>query len=239
MNDFDWQSRTKLLLGETNHTKLKQAHVLIAGLGGVGAYAAEAFARAGIGTLTLLDSDVVTASNRNRQLLALNSNEGILKTELMAKRILDINPEIKLQTKAVYLKDEVIPKVLEDHYDYVVDAIDTLSPKIFFIKNCLERKLPLVSSMGAGGKLDPSKIRTGDISESHVCKFAQAVRKKLNTLGIKNGFQVVYSTEAVPKEAMIISDNSPNKKSTVGTISYMPAIFGLTLASLVIRDLIK
>ncbi len=239
MIDSDWLSRTTLLIGSDGLKKLKKAHVLIAGLGGVGSYAAEAIGRAGIGNITIADSDTVSPSNRNRQLLALSSTEGKSKAELMGSRLLDINPDMKLSVFKDYLKDEKIPAILEQNYDFVIDAIDTLSPKIYFIKNCLERKFPLISSMGAGGRFDPLQVKVADIDDSWGCQFAQAVRKKLHSLGITSGFRVVFSDEPVSKKSVIITDNSPNKKSTVGTISYMPAVFGLIAASVVIRDLLE
>jgi len=239
MIDSDWLSRTTLLIGSDGLKKLKKAHVLIAGLGGVGSYAAEAMGRAGIGNITIADSDTVSPSNRNRQLLALSSTEGKSKAELMGSRLLDINPDMKLSVFKDYLKDEKIPAILEQNYDFVIDAIDTLSPKIYFIKNCLERKFPLISSMGAGGRFDPLQVKVADIDDSWGCQFAQAVRKKLHSLGITSGFRVVFSDEPVSKKSVIITDNSPNKKSTVGTISYMPAVFGLIAASVVIRDLLE
>lgn len=239
MNETNWLVRTELLLGPEKVERLRSKHVLIAGLGGVGGYAAEAICRAGVGEMTVVDSDVVHASNRNRQLLALSSTEKMSKVELMSRRLLDINPRLKLNGLEVYLKDEKIPELFQTPFDYVVDAIDTLSPKVYFIRECLAHKRLLVSSMGAGGRLDPSQIRTADLSESHGCTFAQAVRKKLHGLGIHNGFKVVFSPEPVPKEAMVVTDSEINKKSTVGTISYMPAIFGLTAASVVIRGLLE
>lgn len=232
-------TRTELLLGKEQIDILLGKHVLIAGLGGVGGYTAEAVCRAGVGEMTIVDSDVVKPSNRNRQLLALKSTEEKSKVQLMKQRLLDINPDLKLNTLEWYLKDEKIPELLKTDFDYVVDAIDTLSPKVFFIKKCMERKLPLVSSMGAGGRLAPEQVRIGDISKSHGCKFAQIVRKKLHGWGIRTGFQVIYSPEPVPKEVVLLTNNEANKKSTVGTISYMPAVFGLMAASVVIRKLLN
>ncbi|MCF8367870.1 MAG: tRNA threonylcarbamoyladenosine dehydratase [Bacteroidales bacterium] len=239
MDENNWLARTELLLGKTKVQKLKKAHVLIAGLGGVGGFAAEALCRAGVGELTIVDSDKVSPTNRNRQIIATQSAEGLDKIELMANRLMDINPELKLHPLKVYLKDEKIPALLDTQFDYVVDAIDTLSPKIFFIKNCIERNLKLVSSMGSGGRLDPSQIKVADMAGSYGCQFAQVVRKKLHGWGIRTGFKVVFSPEKVPKHAVIVTDSEANKKSTVGTISYMPAIFGLYIASVVIRDLIE
>lgn len=238
MDENYWLARTELLIGKDNIKKLQNAHVLVAGLGGVGGYAAEAICRAGVGEMTIIDSDIVTVTNRNRQLLATRSAERKEKIKLMAERLMDINSDLELHPLKVYLKDEKIPDILNQKFDYVVDAIDTLSPKIFFIKNCVERNLNLVSSMGSGGRLDPSQIQVTDVSKSYNCQFAQVVRKKLHGWDIRTGFKVVFSPEAVPKSAVMVTDNETNKKSTVGTISYMPAIFGLTAASVVIRDLI-
>lgn len=238
MDENYWLARTELLIGKENIEKLQNSHVLIAGLGGVGGYAAEAIGRAGVGEMTIIDNDVVTVTNLNRQLLATRSAEKKGKIKLMAERLMDINPDLKLHALKVYLKDEKIPEVLFQKFDYVVDAIDTLSPKIFFIKNCVERNLKLVSSMGSGGRLDPSQVQVVDISKSYNCQFAQVIRKKLHGWDIRTGFKVVFSPEPVPKSAVMVTENESNKKSTVGTISYMPAIYGLTAASVVIRDLI-
>ena len=231
--------RSELLLGEESLEKLRSKHVLIAGVGGVGGYAAEALCRAGIGEISIVDSDVVNASNRNRQLLALNSTLGMPKTEVMAQRLMDINPDLKLYIHKVFLKDEVIPEVLGGEFDYVVDAIDTLSPKLFFIKTCMENGLPLVSSMGAGGRVDPSKIVVADISKTYNCTLAHVIRKRLRYMGIRKGFKAVYSTELVAKDSVVATNGEGNKKSIVGTISYMPAIFGLNAASVVIRSFIE
>lgn len=238
MDENYWLARTELLIGKENIEKLQYSHVLIAGLGGVGGYAAEAICRAGVGEMTIVDSDVVTVTNRNRQLLATRSTERQDKIQLMADRLTDINPDLKLHALKVYLKDEKIPDILNQNFDYVVDAIDTLSPKIFFIKNCVERNLKLISSMGSGGRLDPSQVKVVDVSESYNCQFAQVIRKKLHGWNIRTGFKVVFSPEPVSKSAVMVTDSEANKKSTVGTISYMPAIFGLIAASVVIRDLI-
>ena len=234
-----WLTRTELLIGKENIEKLRQSHVLIAGLGGVGAYAAEQICRAGVGKMTIVDSDVVQQSNRNRQLLALTSTIGKSKVEMMKERLLLINPELEVNALQVYLIDDKIPEVLNlANYDYVVDAIDTLSPKIFFIVNVFQKGFPLVSSMGAGGKFDPTQVRIEDISKSYNCKLAYYIRKKIHKFDIYKGFKAVFSAEEVEKSAIVVSDNEKNKKSTVGTISYMPAVFGCACASVVIRELI-
>jgi tRNA A37 threonylcarbamoyladenosine dehydratase len=181
---------------------------------------------------------VVQPSNRNRQLPALVSTLSLPKAEVMAKRLLDINPDLKLHVVGSFLKDEAIPQLLSNRFDYVVDAIDTLSPKVYLIMTALEKGYPLVSSMGAGGKLDPSKISVADISKSYNCNLARMIRKRLSKFGIKKGFDVVFSTELVPREVIIETEGEQNKKSTVGTMSYLPAVFGCFLASVVIRNLI-
>jgi len=233
----DWLTRTELILGEEGLRNLKSANVLIVGLGGVGAYAAEMICRAGVGSMTIVDGDTINASNRNRQLIALQSTEGLAKAEVMGKRIKDINPEINLRVIHKYLKDEKIAEVLDMDFDYVVDAIDTLSPKIFFIQSVIEKKLPLVSSMGAGGKFDPTRIAISDISETTDCYLARILRKRLHRLGIREGFTAVYSPEVIDKSKVIATNGENNKASIVGTISYMPAAFGIACASVVIRDL--
>lgn len=235
---MEWQSRTELLLGRKQLEKLQKSHVLVAGVGGVGAYAIEMLVRAGIGEITIVDADVVKSSNRNRQLIALTSTEGRSKVEIMKDRILDINPLIKINIKYEFLKDGNIPALLEVPYDYVIDAIDSLSPKTYFIIHCLKNKIPLVSSMGAGGKLDPFKVQICDISKSYHCKLAKMVRKRLSKFQIKNGFDVVFSPEPTSPENVVFVDDEQNKKTTVGTISYMPTLFGILAASKVIRELI-
>ena len=235
----NWQERTSLLIGQDNLKKLQQKHVLIAGLGGVGGYAAEQICRAGTGTITIIDGDKVSLSNKNRQIIALDSNIGKDKTSVVEKRLLDINPHLKLNVINEYIKDDRIAEILSQHYDYVVDAIDTLSPKVFFIYNAVKNGLNIVSSMGSGGKLDPEKIKIADISKSYNCTLARILRKKLHRLGVYEGVKVVFSSEKSPKDAVMLQDDEPNKKSTVGTISYMPAVFGCFCASVVIRDLIN
>jgi|YNPMSStandDraft_2_1061718.scaffolds.fasta_scaffold11637_2 tRNA A37 threonylcarbamoyladenosine dehydratase len=236
----DWQSRTKLLIGEEGILKLENAHILVAGLGGVGSFACEILARAGIGTLTIVDSDTFNPSNRNRQIAALISTENKLKTDVIEQRLLDINPKIRVIKKTIYLKDENILQILKEApYTYVLDAIDTLSPKVFLIYNSIKLNLRIISSMGSGGKFDPSLIKISDISESYECRLAYIVRKKLHRLGIYSGCKVVFSTEKVPKEKVFEINNVPNKKSVIGTISYMPPIFGAFAASEIIRDILK
>ncbi len=236
---MEWLQRTEILLGEEKLLKLQKAHVLIVGLGGVGAYAAEMIARAGVGHLTIIDGDVVQPGNRNRQLPALTSTQGLNKSDVVAARLRDINPDIQLDVLNEFLKDERIPEILNHPYDYVVDAIDTLSPKVFLIVNALQQNLPLISSLGAGGKMDPSQVRVDDISKTYNCNLARMVRKRLTKFGVRKGFKVIFSPELVNRDAIILAEDEEYKKTTVGTISYMPAIFGCFLAAEVIRDLIN
>lgn len=231
-------SRTELLVGKEGLEKLKKSHVLVVGLGGVGGYAAEQLCRAGIGELTLIDGDTVQPSNRNRQIIALKSTENESKAETIAKRFKDINPDCKLNVIPEYIRDERMLEILQSaKYDYVIDAIDTLSPKVFLIYHSLNLGLKIVSSMGSGGKMNPEKIQIADISKSHTCPLAYMVRKRLHRLGIRKGFQVVFSPEEIPAHAMH-EDISTNKRTTIGTISYMPPLFGCFCASVVIRDLL-
>jgi len=218
--------------------RLASAHVLVVGLGGVGAYAAEMLCRAGVGALTIVDGDVIEESNINRQLPALTSTIGQPKTEVMAARLLGINPELKLTTLQEYLRDERTTEVLQSApFDYVVDCIDTLSPKTFLIYHAVKLGYRVISSMGSGGKMDPSQVAVADISKTRDCKLARMVRKRLHRLGIFEGVKAVWSPEEVPAEAIRLEEGL-NKNSTVGTISYMPPIFGCYIAGEVIRDLI-
>jgi tRNA A37 threonylcarbamoyladenosine dehydratase len=233
----DWLSRTEILLGEEGMCKLKASNVLIVGLGGVGAYAAEMICRAGVGKMTIVDGDSIHPSNRNRQLLALGSTEGKAKAMLMAERLKDINPELDLNAINEYIKDDKIPEILDSGFSYAIDAIDTLSPKVFLIYNAVIKKIPVVSSMGSGGKFDPARISISDISETTDCTLARILRKRLHKLGIRDGITAVYSSEVVDKRRVIPVTGEKNKASIVGTISYMPAAFGIACASVVIRDL--
>ncbi|MDD4032653.1 MAG: tRNA threonylcarbamoyladenosine dehydratase [Bacteroidales bacterium] len=233
---MEWLSRTLILLGQEKIDKLQQAHVLVVGLGGVGAYAAEMIARAGIGSMTLVDGDRVHPSNRNRQLPALISTDNQYKAEVMADRIRDINPDIKMLVINEFVKEDSLKKLASQSYDYVVDAIDSLAPKIDLIRYSLAAGNRIISSMGAGGKMDPSKIRVDDISKTSYCPLAAAVRRGLRKFDIDKGVKVVYSTEISDKNSLILVEEQ-NKKSTLGTVSYLPAIFGCYCSSVVIRDL--
>ena len=235
----NWQERTELLLGEEKINILRSAHVLVVGLGGVGAYAAEMLVRAGIGRLTIADADTVSESNLNRQLLALNSTIGKPKAEVMAERLRDINPLVELTVVNDYIKDQKTFDLLDSApFDYVVDCIDTLSPKANLIKAALDRNMRVVSAMGAGAKTNPELVEVKDIGKSHHCPLAHMLRKRLHKMGIRSGVWAVFSPEPVREGAMIICEEQ-NKKSNVGTISYMPAIFGCHCASVVVRDLLN
>ena len=234
----NWLERTELLLGEEKLGRLRRAHVLVVGLGGVGAYAAEMIARAGVGRMTVADADTVNGTNINRQLVALHSTVGRPKAEVLAERLRDINPEIDLSVVNRYIRDEETYALLDAaRYDYVVDAIDTLSPKLALIAAALERRLPLVSSMGAGAKTDPTRMEIADIAKTHHCPLAHMLRKRLHKIGIRSGFRAVFSPEPMREGAMILCEER-NKKSNVGTISYIPPLFGIGCASVVIRGLI-
>jgi tRNA A37 threonylcarbamoyladenosine dehydratase len=236
---MEWLERTELLLGKEDLLKLNNCHVLVVGLGGVGAYAAEQICRAGVGEMTIVDGDLIQHTNRNRQIPALASTVGHMKANVMGQRLLDINPELKLHVIPEYIREERMLEILEQKFDYVVDAIDTLSPKIFLIYKTLQKGHRLVSSMGSGGKLDPSKVEIADFSKSRICPLARVLRKRLGRLGVREGFKVVFSTEEVPEHAMIPCEGEPNKKTTIGTISYMPPLFGCFMASVVVRGLIE
>jgi len=244
---------------------LQSAHVLVAGLGGVGAYAAEMLVRAGVGRLTVIDADTVSETNKNRQLLALDSTQGQEKTAVMARRLLDINPELQLTTHTIFLTADNIADVINplcthnppviarfakrieatsqpsmcQQPHYVVDAIDTLAPKIELISYCVQRGVPIVSAMGAGAKYDATAVKITDISKSYNCPLAYQLRKRLGReKGIKRGVKVVFSTE-LPDNSAIELVNEQNKKSIVGTVSYLPAVFGCICAQAVIDDIRK
>jgi tRNA A37 threonylcarbamoyladenosine dehydratase len=233
----DWLHRTELLIGPERVCKLAGSHVLVVGLGGVGAYAAEMICRAGVGKMTIVDGDRIHPTNRNRQLIALSSLEGKEKAEAMGHRLVDINPNLELTVINEYIRDERMIEILDQPFDYVVDAIDTLAPKVFLIYHARKKGHRVVSSMGSGGKLDPEVIRISDISESYNCKLASILRKRLHRLGVYRDVKVVFSPEKVDPDTVMLTEGESNKKSTVGTISYMPPAFGCFIASVVIRDL--
>lgn len=234
----NWKQRTELLLGEDKMTRLRNAHVLVVGLGGVGAYAAEMICRAGVGRMTIVDADTVQPTNLNRQLPALHSTLGMTKASVLEVRFKDINPDLELKVLPVFLKDENIPELLDaDTYDFIVDAIDTLSPKCYLIYHALQRRIKIVSSMGAGAKSDITQVRFSDIWDTYHCGLSKAVRKRLQKMGVKRKVPVVFSTEQADPKAVLLTEDEMNKKSTCGTVSYMPAVFGCYLAEYVIKRL--
>ena len=236
----EWLQRTELLVKEEGIERLQSANILIVGLGGVGSFAAEFLVRSGIGNLTIVDGDTVDITNINRQLPALNSTIGKNKTDVVAERILDINSEINLKKINEFLEPERMEELLtQEKFDYVLDCIDSLSPKLALIISCKRKKIKLVSAMGAGGKTDPSKVMVRDLSKINNCFLAKQIRKKLKREQIHKGFRCVFSTEIQDENSLKMTDGSNYKKSFYGTISYMPAIFGLYAAAEVIRFLLK
>ncbi len=230
-----WQQRTALLIGQEGVEKLSQKHVLVVGVGGVGAYAAEMLVRAGIGKITIVDGDCVENTNRNRQLLALTSTLGQAKVDVFKQRLLDINPHLQVIAVYDFLQDEKISQLFENqNFDYLIDAIDSVAPKTYLIAEAVRRQVPVVSAMGAGGKCDPAKIQVADISKTYQCHLAAVVRKRLKQQGITKGVTTVFSAEPAAK---LVQQNNADK--AVGTISYMPAIFGCWCASLCLRELLK
>ena len=233
-----WLDRSELLLGNEKLEYLKSLTIAVVGAGGVGAFAAEMLARAGVGSMIIIDADVVNLSNKNRQLLALDSNMGKPKAHLMHDRLLDINPSIKVTVIKEFLTQENVDELLSQRpIDFIVDAIDTLSPKIALIQFALRNSIKIVSSMGAGAKTDATKVKIKDISKSFNCPLAYMLRKRLRKVGISKGFKVVFSEE-LPDENAIIAVEEQNKKSMVGTISYLPAVFGCICAQAVMEDLL-
>ena len=234
-----WKERTELLVGAEGLERLFESSVAVIGLGGVGAYAAEMLCRAGVGHLILLDSDVVSESNKNRQLIALDSTIGKPKSAVLAERLKDINPDVRLTLINCYLEEGSIQQLLGEHkVDFLVDAIDTLAPKIALIRYCVESGIPHVSSMGAGAKFDATAVRLADLSKSYNCPLAYILRKRLRKVGISKGFKVVFSEE-LPRREAIVAVEERNKKSNVGTISYLPAVFGCVCAQAAVEHLLK
>lgn len=235
-----WMGRTKLLIGDARVEKLMKSHVLVVGMGGVGSFAAEYIARVGVGEMTIVDGDIVDPTNRNRQLPATFSTHALPKVQLMAERIKDINPEIKLNVIQEFISPSRAIEIIEAaKYDYVIDAIDSVTPKLNFIKAAYERKMKMVSSMGAGGKLDPTLLEVVDISKTYNDPFAHQIRRRLRKLGIRKGLTCVFSPELPPPNSLMLTDGSNFKKSAYGTISYLPAAFGGVCASVAIRELIE
>ncbi len=239
-----WFSRTELLLGEAAVARLAQARVVVFGLGGVGSFAVEALARAGVGHLRLVDHDVVGPSNLNRQLFALRSTLGRPKAEVAAERVRDINPDCDVEARHVFIHHDTLPELLIPRPDAVVDAIDSVSCKVAVLQTAHGLGLPILSSMGAGGRVDSSQIRVGDLSETRMCPLATVMRRNLRKVGITGGIRCVYSLEpADNKRPANPLDIEPHRgpgrvRRPVGTLSYMPAIVGLKVAEEVLRLLL-
>jgi len=228
----DWQDRTRLLLGAEALRKLSAARVLLVGVGGVGGHAGEALVRAGVGHLTIVDFDVVQTSNRNRQLAALVSTDGRAKTAVLKERFKDINPALDLQGIDRMVTPEEVGQLLDASWDCLLDAIDSVPAKCALLAEAVKRGIPVISAMGAGGKLDPTQIRLADIGKTRECRLARQVRSTLRRYGIERGILTVYSTEPVRPGAVRGANRAAGEaRSTVGTISYMPAMFGLFMAS--------
>lgn len=231
-----WLQRTELLLGGEGLDRLRHLHVLVVGLGGVGSYAAEFLARAGVGRMTIVDGDTVDLTNTNRQLPALHSTVGQPKASIMADRIRDINPDIQLDVREEFLTPDTVKLLITNDFDYVFDCIDSVQPKQYIIVACKQKGIRVVSSMGAGGRIDPSKVQIADLSQTFNCPFAQQVRKGLKRKGVRRGVTVVFSSELVDRDTCMLTEGSRFKRSFYGTISYIPALFGLYMASVVVQE---
>jgi len=235
--DKSWMERTKLLVKEKGVENLQKAHVLVVGLGGVGGYAAEAICRAGVGKMTIIDGDTVDPSNRNRQIQALSSTHGQNKADLMYARLKDINPDCDVTAINAFQTPDDMKEFLKQKFTYIIDAIDSISPKLYLIQMAYWNNQKIISSMGAGGKMDPTKVKVADIKDTNICPLAQYMRKRLRYMNIYKGVKCVYSDELPAKFSIMHTDGSKFKKSAYGTISYLPAVFGLTCASVAIRDI--
>lgn len=233
-----YNQRTALLLGEDAINTLTKRHVMVVGVGGVGSYAVEMLARSGVGTLTIIDADVVSSSNINRQLPALMSTIEMSKVDVMKQRIKDINPDCKVNAINRFISAEDVSEILETfNPDFVVDAIDSVAPKIELIKQSLHRKIKIISSMGAGGRIDPTKVQYADIADTFHDGLARVVRQRLKEQGITRGLKVVFSSEQARKSSLIMTDEIQNKISSFGTVAWLPATFGIMLAAHVINRL--
>ena len=234
----EWTERAELLFKKEGLEKLKKANILIVGVGGVGSFAAEFIARAGIGNITIVDGDVVDITNINRQLPALHSTVGLPKIDVVGDRLLDINPELKLTKIKEFLSPERASEIVSDEYDYVMDCIDSVTPKLNLMISAKRKKIKIISSMGAGGKMDAAKVKVADISRTQNCFLAKAIKKRLKEVKIDKGIKVVFSSEIQDENSLKITDGKNYKKSFYGTNSYMPGLFGLYAAETVIRHII-
>ncbi len=237
--NFNWLERTNLLIKQHGIQKLQNAHILVVGLGGVGAFACEFLARAGVGKLTIVDGDNVDLTNKNRQLVALDSTIGKPKAQIMAQRIQDINPKIELRVITKFLEPNDAYDLISKEYDYVADCIDSISPKLNLIKACRDKKVKLISSMGAGGVLDPSLVKVGNIDKTRDCPLARHIRKRMKQENICFKFKAVFSLELPDKDSVQHTDGTNYKRSYYGTMSYMPAVFGIHIAATIIKNLLN
>ncbi|HTO35313.1 MAG TPA: tRNA threonylcarbamoyladenosine dehydratase [Flavobacterium sp.] len=234
-----WLERAELLFKEEGIEKLKNSNVLVVGLGGVGSFSAEFLTRAGVGNMTIVDGDVVDITNINRQLPALHSTLGMSKAKLMADRLKDINPELNLTVVEEFLSPTRAYDIVSSEFDYVLDCIDSITPKLNLIIAAKRKKVKIISNMGAGGKYEVAKVKVQDISKTQYCPLAKNIRKRLRKEGITKGFKAVYSTESLDETSLKMTDGSNFKKSFYGTNSWIPCLFGLYAAETVIKYLLK
>lgn len=227
--------RTQMLLGTDAVEALKSAHVLVLGLGGVGSFAVEALARAGIGALTLVDHDEVSDSNRNRQLCALTSTVGLRKTDVLTARVRDINPSCRVRAFAEFYSAETSGRLLDTDYDYIIDAIDSVTSKVHLIQTAHARGLRIISALGTGNKLDPSRFEITDLSKTSVCPLARVMRRELKALGIVH-HEVLFSTEP-PRRPLALEQPADGRRSVPGSVSWVPPVAGMMLAGHVIRNI--
>ena len=232
----DMFSRTRMLLGDAAMDRLKRARVAVYGVGGVGGHVVEALTRSGVGALDLVDSDRVELSNLNRQIIATRDTLGMLKVDAAKARVLSIDPDCQVVTWPIFFLPETADRFVFSQYDYVVDAIDTVAGKLRLIEAAMAAGVPVISSMGAGNKLDPTAFRVADISETSVCPLARVMRRELRKRGIEH-VKVVYSTE--PALSPAPADEETGRRSTPGSVAFVPAVAGLIMAGEVIKDLIK
>lgn len=234
-----WQERAALLFKEEGINRLKNSNVLVVGLGGVGSFAAEFLTRAGVGKMTIVDGDVVDVTNINRQLAALNSTIGKPKVEVIKDRLLDINPNLELTSIKEFISPERALEIVTPEFDYVLDCIDSITPKLNLILAAKKQKIKIISNMGAGGKMLANKVVVKDISKTDVCPLAKVIRKRLRKMGISSGVKAVFSIEKPDESSLELTDGTHFKKSFFGTNSWMPALFGLQSAQTVVIDLLK
>lgn len=234
-----WQERAELLFKSEGLERLKNSKVLVVGLGGVGSFAAEFIVRAGVGNVTIVDGDTVDITNINRQLPALHSTINQPKVDIVGDRLMDINPELNLIRIQEFLSPERAQEIVTEDFDYVMDCIDSITPKLNLILAAKKKRVKVISNMGAGGKMLASKVVVKDISKTDVCPLAKVVRKRLKKMGVQSGVKAVFSLEKPDESSLKMTDGSNFKKSFFGTNSWMPGLFGLHAAETVIRHLLK